>query len=150
MMNVAESLETYKIIVRPILEYCSAIYLDTIQKVTETIEKVQNKAIRIIVSAPKKFSITTGRVLLNISPQQSRRQYLFYNFTHKKVAKYKAFKHILNLVQKSNKHRHCLRSNCSIFKPSFRTNFGRSALLNLLHQFGKSVKQYCGGKEAKR
>ena len=113
----------------------SAIYLDSTQKVTETIEKVQNKAIRIIVSAPKKFSVTTGRSLLNLPTLQSRRLYLFHKFTHKKVAKNKASKHILNLVQKSNKHKRCLRSNCSIIKPSFRTNFGRSALLNLLHQF---------------
>ena len=134
-MNVEDSLETYKILIWPILEYCSAIYLDATQKVTETIEKVQNKAIRIIVSAPKKFSVTTGRSLLNLPTLQSRRQYLFHNFTHKKVAKNKASKHILNLVQKSNKHQRCLRSNCSIIKPSFRTNFGKSALLNLLHQF---------------
>ena len=134
-MNVEDSLKTYKILIRPILEYCSAIYLDATQKVTETIEKVQNKAIRIIVSAPKKFSVTTGRSLLNLPTLQSRRQYLFHNFTHKKVAKNKASKHILNLVQKSNKHQRCLRSNCSIIKPSFRTNFGKSALLNLLHKF---------------
>ena len=42
----------------------------------------------------------------------NKRQYLFHNFTHKKVAKNKASKHILNLVQKSNKHKHCLRNNC--------------------------------------
>ena len=100
--------------------------LDSTQKVTETIEKVQNKAIRIIVSAPKKFSVTTGRSLLNLPTLQSRRLYLFHKFTHKKVAKNKASKHILNLVQKSNKHKRCLRSNCSIIKPSFRMNFGRS------------------------
>ena len=35
-----ESVKTCKIIVRPILEYCSAIHLDTTQKVTERIEKV--------------------------------------------------------------------------------------------------------------
>ena len=134
-MNVEESLKTYKTIVRPILEYCSAIYLDTTQKVTGTIEKVQNRAIRIIVSAPKKFSVTTGRLLLNLPTLLSRRQYLFHNFTHKKVAKNKASKHILNLVQKSRKHQRCLRSNCTIIKPSYRTNFGKSALLNLLHQF---------------
>ena len=90
---------------------------------------------RINVSAPKKFSVTTGRSLINLPTLQSRRQYLFHNFTHKKVAKNKASKHILNLVQKSNKHQRCLRSNCSIIKPSFRTNFGKSALLNLLHKF---------------
>ena len=48
-MNVEESLKTYKIILRPILEYCSAIYLETTQKVIDTIEKVQIKAIRITV-----------------------------------------------------------------------------------------------------
>ena len=60
-MNVEESLKTYKILIRPILEYCSVIYLDATQKVTETTEKVQNKAIRIFASAPKRFSLTTGR-----------------------------------------------------------------------------------------
>ena len=125
MLN-EESLKTYKIIVRPILEYCSAFYLDTTQNVTETIEKVRNKAIRIIVS------VTTGRSLLNLPTLQSRRQYLFHNFKHKKVAENKASQRIFNLVQKSSKHKLCLRSNCSINKPSFRT---KSAHLNLLHQF---------------
>ena len=55
------------------------------KKVTEIIEKLQNKAIRIIVSAPKRFSVTTGRSILNLPKLQSRRQYyLFHNFTHKK------------------------------------------------------------------
>ena len=41
-MNVEVSLQTYEIIVRPILEYCSAISLDTMKKkVTEAIEKVK-------------------------------------------------------------------------------------------------------------
>ena len=73
----------YKILIRPILKYCSRIYLDAAQKVTETIEKAQNKAIRIIVSAPKKFPVTTGRSLLNLPTLKSRRQYLFHNFAHK-------------------------------------------------------------------
>ena len=43
-INIEDSLKTYKILIRPILEYCSTIYmyLDATQKVTETIEKVQN------------------------------------------------------------------------------------------------------------
>ena len=54
-MNVEDSLKTYEILIRSILEYCSAIYmyLDATQKVTEIIEKVQNKTIMIIVSATK-------------------------------------------------------------------------------------------------
>ena len=54
----------------------------------------------VIVSAPKKLSVTTGRSLLNLPTLQSRRQYLFHNFTHKKVAKNKASKHILTLINK--------------------------------------------------
>mgnify|MGYP001796919181 CR=1 FL=1 len=64
-MNV-DSLTTNKILIQPILECCSAIYLDATQKVTETIERVQNKAIRIIVSAPKIFSDTTSRSILSL------------------------------------------------------------------------------------
>ena len=43
----------------------------------------------VIVSAPKKFSVTTGRSLLNLPTLHSRIQYLFHNFTHKKLAKKK-------------------------------------------------------------
>ena len=83
-MNVAESLKTYKFIVRPILDYCSAIYL---VDVTETKENIKNKAIRIIVFSPKRFYVTTGRSLLNLPTIQSRRQYLFHYFKHEKLAK---------------------------------------------------------------
>ena len=59
--------------------------------------KVQNKAIKIIVSAPiKEFYVTTSRWLLNLPTLQSRRQYLFHNFTHKKVAKAKLL--IISLI----------------------------------------------------
>ena len=44
------------------LSFCSAIYL---VDVTETKEKIKNKAIRIIVFSPEKFYVTTGRSLLN-------------------------------------------------------------------------------------
>ena len=55
----------------------------------------------VIVSAPEKFSVTTGRSLLNLPTLHSRIQYLFHNFTHKKLAKKnKASKHILTLVNK--------------------------------------------------
>ena len=58
-------------------------------------KRVQNEAIKIIVSACiwsapiKKLSATTSRSLLNLPTLQSRRQYLFHNFTHKKDAKTK-------------------------------------------------------------
>ena len=58
---------------------------------------------------------------------------IYFKILHKNVAKKnKASKHILNLVQKSKKHRRCLRSNRSIIKPLFRTNIlaNQLALLN--------------------
>ena len=62
-MNVEASLQTYKIIVSPKLEYCSAISLDTMKiKVTETIEKVQNRSYRIFAYAMQN-SVITGRLL---------------------------------------------------------------------------------------
>ena len=49
---------------------------------------------------------------------------IFHKYKIKqKVAKNKASKHILNSVQKSKKPQRCLRSNSSILKPSFSTNF---------------------------
>ena len=54
-MNFEESLKIYKIIVRPILDYCSAIYLDPTQKVTEIIEKVQKKLSGLLYLFPKIF-----------------------------------------------------------------------------------------------
>ena len=148
-MNVEESFQTYKVVFRPILQYCSAIFVfvrmyiwiyafvsflmiksgvfvsalkidgynkNKCQKFTIKIftiryekltkltnltsahhtkghwnnKKVLNKAIKIIVSAPiKTLSVTTSRSLLNLPTLQSRRQYLYHNFTHKKDAKTK-------------------------------------------------------------
>ena len=54
---------TYKFLVGSILEYCSSINLEGTQKTSDTIERDQNKEIIIIISTPKKFSVTTGRSL---------------------------------------------------------------------------------------
>ena len=86
-MNIEEKLKTYKILVRPILEYCSAIYLETAQKTTDTTQTVQNKAIRIIISAPRKFPVTTGRTLLNLSKLHSKEYTYFKNLFQKQGIK---------------------------------------------------------------
>jgi len=118
-MTVENSLKTYKSLIRPIVEYCSSLYLDGLAKKSETLEKVQNKAIRIITSAPKQFSVTSGRLLLNLHTLHSRRNFLFHKFVKSRVHKCRAFKHILHLVSKSNRHTRSLCSNCAIIKPSF-------------------------------
>jgi len=142
-MTVENSLKTYKSLIRPIVEYCSSLYLDGLAKHSDTLEKVQNKAIRIITSAPKQFSVTSGRLLLNLHTLHSRRNFLFHNFVKSRVHKGRASKHILHLVSKSNRHTRSLHSNCAIIKPSFRSNLGKSAFLNIFHTFvTKSTKPH--------
>ena len=81
----------------------------------------------------KDYCICSQKIFCRTAKQETMP--IFHSFTHKKVAKNKTSKHILNLVQKSNKHKRCLSSNRCNIEHSFGTNFGRSALLNLLHQF---------------
>ena len=110
---------------------------------SETLEKVQNKAIRIITSAPKQFSVTSGRLLLNLHTLHSRRNCLFHIFVKSRVHKGRASKHILHLVSKSNRHTQSLSNNCAIIKPSFRSNLGKSAFLSIFHTFvTKSTKPH--------
>ena len=134
-LTVDDALKAYKTYVRPILEYCSALYLECTRHTIDIIEKVQNKAIRIIVSAPREFSITTGRTLLNLPTLKTRRFFLFHKFVHQKVMRKRASKNILNLVQGANRHNRHLRSASQIIKPKHRTNFGKSALISLIHSY---------------
>ena len=53
------------------------------------LERMQNQAIRIIMSAPSNFFLTAGRRLLNLPMLVSRQNYLFRNFVHKKLMKVK-------------------------------------------------------------
>ena len=78
-LNV-ERLEVYTSIIRPHLEYCSSLLLGCSQKLSCTIESAQNRATRIILSAPKKFSVTAGRLQLNLPTLNSRRGYLCHKF----------------------------------------------------------------------
>jgi len=105
-MNVEQSLDTYCAIIRPIIEYCSSLFLHSSLKNIQQIEQIQNRAIRIICHAPKKFSITDARRLLDIP----------------------------TLVKGMHKHCHSLRSSHTSIKPYFRTNVGKSSFTHLLHE----------------
>ena len=63
----------YTSIIRPKIEYCCSLFLEVSPILSKKIEPVQNKAIRAISYAPRKFSVTDGRRLLNLhtlcSPQ---------------------------------------------------------------------------------
>ena len=138
-MNVEQALTAYKTTIRPILEYCFSIYMLNSQKNSNALEKVQNKAIRVILSAPSRFSVTTGRLLLNLHTLTSRRNYLFHKFVHKRIAKRKVSKHILLIINNSSHHNRSLRQKTILIKPTFRTQHGQSSLINLLHTFSNKL-----------
>jgi hypothetical protein len=140
-LNVEQLLQTYTLLIRPRLEYCSSILLACTQKNSNVLENVQNRAIRIILSAPKKFSVTTGRLLLNLPTLSSRRLYLFHRFVHTKMSKMLASYYLLDLVTKSYLHHSfSLRSAHSLVKPTFRTNLGKTSFINQYHSFLSNYK----------
>lgn len=134
-LNVEQARLAYTSIVRPVLEYCSSLFLNTSQRNILALERVQNRAIRIILTAPVKFSVTSGRILLNLPTLISRRKYLFHKFVHKKVLNKKASHYIIKAVETSRSHNLSLRSHINIIKPYFRTNYGKSSFPSLLHTY---------------
>lgn len=139
-LNLEQTLCTYSTIIRPILEYCSSIILDTSKKNSYALEMVQNRAIRLILNAPRRFSITTGRTLLNLPTLESRRSYLFHKFVHLKFLKHKASNYLLSLPDRLNSHTRTLRSSSCLVKPHSRTRFGQTTFLAILHRFISSPK----------
>ena len=134
-LNVEQAIALFKSIVRPTLEYCPSLLLHISSKNSQQIEKIQNRAIRIILSAPKKFSITTGRALLNLPTLKSRRQYLFNKFIKKKLLKGHASRHLLQIFSNAHSHNRTLRSSHNFIKPYYRTNTGQATFLNICHSF---------------
>ena len=134
-LNIEQARLAYTSIVRPALEYCSSLILNTSQSNRLSLERIQNRAIRIIMSAPFNFSVTTGRRLLNLPTLTSRRNYLFYNFIHKKLMEKKVSNFILKILASTQSHHKFLRRQNTLIKPSFRTNFGKSTLPSLLHTY---------------
>jgi hypothetical protein len=134
-LNVEQALKAYTAIVRPSLEYCPSILLDTTQKNLALLEGAQNRAIRIIVSAPRQFSVTSGRLLLNLPTLASRRRYLFAKFIKYKLSKFKASNLLLELLKNSSSHNLSLRRKHTYIKPCYRTHFGRGSFLNQHHIF---------------
>jgi exonuclease III len=134
-LNVEQAIKIFQTIIRPIMEYCSSLLLNTSVLNIRQIELTQNRAIRIILSAPRIFSVTTGRTLLNLPTLKSRRQYLFCKFIHSKLLKGRASRYLLELLAETTSHNHSLRSSHCVVKPYFRTNTGQAAFLNLIHNY---------------
>ena len=135
VLNIEQSVKVYTSIIRPILEYCSSILLNVTLKLSNMLERTQNRAIRIILSAPRKFSVTTGRLLVNLHTLKSRREYLFSRFVQTKLLKSKASKSLRELVSSQTSHKLSLRSKHNMVKPYSRTRFSQSSFCNTLHIF---------------
>lgn len=132
-LNVDQSTLTYKSIIRPTLEYCPSILLVIPIQYRKKIERSQNIAIRIILHAPRHFSITSGRLILNIPTIESRRIVNFHKFVNKKMIKGQASQFMLQILNTMTKHTRSLRTCSPYIKPSFRTNFGKASLPTLVY-----------------
>ena len=75
MLTVDNALKADKTYVRPISEYCSAYHLEWSKHTIDLIEEVKKNVIRIILSAPWAFSITTGRTVLFLLTLETRRYF---------------------------------------------------------------------------
>jgi hypothetical protein len=132
-LNVEQSLNTYKSIIRPVLEYCPSILLATSDKNTDLIERLQNRVIRVIVQTPSRFSITNGRRFLNLSTLKSGRIYLFNKFVYKKFKLQKCAHLLITLSQELKSHQRSLRAPNSLIKPFYRTSHGQTCFLRHLY-----------------
>lgn len=114
----------YTSIIRPRLEYCSSIFLELPYIQLKLIESLQNKAIRIICKAPKIFSITDSRIILNLHTICSRRSFFFSNLVIKTLCGLTSSE-LFKLLENRPKHTRQLRSNCNYVLPPSSSNLGK-------------------------
>lgn len=138
-LNVEQAVQTYKSTIRPLLEYCPSILLNLTTKNTHILEKVQNNAIRIICRAPRIFSVTSARLLLNIPTLNSRRQFLFHKFIQQRLLTHKVSLYLINLLSRLDQHNRRTRSHHSLIMPYYRTNIGKHCFLANVHKYLQTI-----------
>jgi len=137
-MNVPSALMFYTTYIRPHLTYCPALLLNSNITLLEKLEAQQNKCTRIILNAPKIFSVSDGKTLLNLVSLEQYRIKLFRRFL-KKTQKIKISCYIQKVLSNAEKHDKVLRNSCSLVLPHARTKFGKSALLFLVISHMKTL-----------
>ena len=123
LITCEEAKLIYTSIIRPKIEHCCSLFLEVSSTLSRKIESVQNKAIRAICNAPRKFSVTNGRRLLNLHTLCSRRFYFFRNLVHK-VQCGLASSELYQLIENVSSHQMKLRFSCRHILPSVNTNNG--------------------------
>ena len=111
--------------------YCSSLYINASATFTTQLEALQNKSVRVILKAPKAFSVSQGKLLLNIPVLETYCKQLFHKFTCK-LLKQKSSFYIKNDLSSANTHSRSLRNSCPYVLPQPRTRSGRSDLQYLL------------------
>jgi hypothetical protein len=137
-VNPSHLLQAYKSYVRPILEYCSSLLLNTSDYNSNLLELCQNRAIRIILGTNSFFSISTGREILNLSTLGDRRRATFDRFVNNATLGKNTSFFILKLINSCKMHNRVLRSGRRIIKPKYRTKYGKTRFLNQFISFSKA------------
>ena len=130
LISVYDAKLIYTSIVRSKLEYCCTLFAFVSKHLSNKIESCQNKAIRIISKAPRIFSVTDGRRLLNLHSLVSRRSF-FYRQLARKISVGACSTALYDYVIRGAEQQNCdrvLRSNCSLITPSINKDFGRHCL----------------------
>ena len=124
-LNTDQCKLIYTSIIRPKLEYCSALFTSISKSLSTKLERTQNKAIRIICRAPSIFSVNHARPIVGLHTLASRRS---HTFSRRIRSIYFSETHdsILYPLMTANamSHKLSLRSRCNLSLPSVYSKFG--------------------------
>jgi hypothetical protein len=133
-LNLNQFVKAYKVYVRPLLEYCSSLFLGCSEKINDFIEKAQNRVVRVVFHAPRVFSVSRARFSVGIQSLRYRRLSKFSSFIEHNVLKGKSSQYLCEVL----KSQHCSREHrnrtCFVLKPFCRTRFGKTSFKNLLYE----------------
>lgn len=113
----------YKQIIRPVLEYCCQVWHNNLSKTqSDKIENIQDRAIKIISSAPN-----NGCVVNDLESLKTRREKLCIKYFNKIRTK----QHILSdLLPKEYDHGYDTRNKTLLPKPMCKTNRFKNSFIN--------------------
>ena len=136
LLNYNEAKLIYTSIIRPMIEYGGSILIDLPVVSSQKLEAIQNKAIKVICQAPSKFSVTDGRILLNLHTLCARRDFFFRSMVGKAQCAL-ASDELRNLLDQVLTHKRTLRSGSNYVLPSANINFRKRRFtynaIKLLH-----------------
>ena len=140
-LDLPQALQVYLTIIRPHLEYCPLLLTSLSSYDSDLLEKCQNRAIRIILNAPRTLSMTDGRILLGVHTLSSRRKYFFAKFIEHNLKKKKVAHSILSLFSShiNPKLTLNLRNSCRLILPTPRTQYGKRTFAYQCIKYQKST-----------